>query len=499
MLKPPRGFNGAARFHARIACGTESWPPNGKGFNGAARFHARIGRVILNRQNRFAASTGPRAFTRGSCARRRKVCLRERASTGPRAFTRGSRHVGRIDNEALRASTGPRAFTRGSDALQSSRRAEWKASTGPRAFTRGSPKQPRSKRERRGLQRGRALSRADRRSRTRRPLRKPSFNGAARFHARIERTTQAQQQAQQASTGPRAFTRGSPQVRGAYKTPAWLASTGPRAFTRGSDGLRRAVLGVDHASTGPRAFTRGSTSSRSSSRSRTSFNGAARFHARIARVLQRDGRRLDASTGPRAFTRGSKIEAIKAVREMMLQRGRALSRADRNGRLHSPRHRRGFNGAARFHARIDFSWRDALAFVDASTGPRAFTRGSPNHGRRAVAVHLASTGPRAFTRGSEYLENILARANQLQRGRALSRADRCRSRRAHFPSRGFNGAARFHARIELTMKTITLEQLSFNGAARFHARIAGIAEVVDQPEESASTGPRAFTRGSLQA
>ncbi len=108
-----------------------------------------------------------------------------------------------------------------------------------------------------------------------------------------------------------------------------------------------------------------------------------------------------ASTGPRAFTRGSDNATPPKFLLRALQRGRALSRADRNapGWVCSPM--RSFNGAARFHARIGperliAGVRDPLA----STGPRAFTRGSTNLYEAGQNYSLASTGPRAFTRGS---------------------------------------------------------------------------------------------------
>ncbi len=60
----------------------------------------------------------------------------------------------------------------------------------------------------------------------------------------------------------------------------------------------------------------------------------------------------------------------------------------------------------------------------------------------------------------------------LQRGRALSRAD-CRAEKKRLLcTAGFNGAARFHARIGCGSGARDEAHPRFNGAARFHARIA---------------------------
>ncbi len=113
------GFNGAARFHARIALGRPdaALPRYGAAlgcFNGAARFHARIaalsGRLLVD----YYKLQRGRALSRADCSGiiRELACLRN-ASTGPRAFTRGL-HTSRVPGRSRKwASTGPRAFTRG--------------------------------------------------------------------------------------------------------------------------------------------------------------------------------------------------------------------------------------------------------------------------------------------------------------------------------------------------------------------------------------------------
>ncbi len=103
------------------------------------------------------------------------------------------------------------------------------------------------------------------------------------------------------------------------------------------------------------------------------------LHARIARELERPPfTDTVASTGPRAFTRG--LECVEGVH---------------------PPDDASFNGAARFHARIEL---DAVSLLQ--------------------RLERASTGPRAFTRGLNILRSSFLTIN-----------------------RSFNGAARFHARI----------------------------------------------------
>ncbi len=208
------------------------------------------------------------------------------------------------------------------------------ASTGPRAFTRGLLSRPRKSSASAPLQRGRALSRADWRPTLshipdRLPLQRGralsradclicgfsrvfarSFNGAARFHARIGRRDIQLAHGTDASTGPRTFTRGLPRTEPTSATIS-LASTGPRAFTRGL----------------PRRISRRSTA-------RSRFNGAARFHARIAAVAS-----CTSGNDP-CFNGAARFHA-------RIGRPRPLSayRAKR------------FNGAARFHARIAKPWR----------------------------------------------------------------------------------------------------------------------------------------------
>ncbi len=179
-----------------------------------------------------------------------------------------------------------------------------------------------------------------------------------------------------------------------------FASTGPRAFTRiGHSGcVERAERA---ASTGPRAFTRGSS-------------------APVLGRLDHDR----ASTGPRAFTRGSARSSTPSAPRTALQRGRALSRADRRGRSVNGRQVTGFNGAARFHARIEAPAFFSLLQLFASTGPRAFTRGSIRRRRRLRSSSALQRG-RALSRADRSHAVIPSPSQaQLQRGRALSRADR---------------------------------------------------------------------------
>ncbi len=276
------------------------------------------------------------------------------------------------------------------------------------------------------LQRGRALSRADRSWKRSTITPSGRFNGAARFHARIGCRAYRIRGRQCASTGPRAFTRGSlgpfplpfrygPGFNGAARFHARIgrsAGAMPHPAFRGFNGAARFHARIV-AATGTGGF------------GRPCFNGAARFHARIVRSTDGVPRGCRASTGPRAFTRGSPGRDTNTTR-----------------------------------------------LGKASTGPRAFTRGSERLDREAANHIVASTGPRAFTRGSVSSEKHFTCGMQLQRGRAPSRADRSAPVWERKRQTGFNGAARFHARIALIGSHLPQRTGRFNGAARFHARIA---------------------------
>ncbi len=207
------------------------------------------------------------------------------------------------------------------------------------------------------LQRGRALSRADGG-----PAKcscvesMPSFNGAARFHARMELLASlvAEDPGHGFNGAARFHARMGHRMASGFLLPTKLQRG--RALSR-ADGRElncrwRSRLS---ASTGPRAFTRGWGTWRQNPSVSEGFNGAARFHARMAAestagsfisscALQR-GRALSRADGTSAIARGE-------MYGNSLQRGRALSRADGPKTLDT----RGGRGAA-------------------STGPRAFTRG----------------------------------------------------------------------------------------------------------------------------
>ncbi len=159
------------------------------------------------------------------------------------------------------------------------------------------------------------------------------------------------------------------------------ASTGPRAFTRG---LRRITAAASIPHTGR-------------------FNGAARFHARIA------AKPFSPQTSIQSFNGAARFHA------------RIVS-----GRRDMPVAEIGFNGAARFHARIEPAPQASRGSRrNASTGPRAFTRGlrQPPRGGRSD-LPLCFNGAARFHARIAGSGKSYCRAHcSLQRGRALSRAD----------------------------------------------------------------------------
>ncbi len=251
-------FNGAARFHARIARRTSRWSRLGSRFNGAARFHARIARSTRRRAMPRSSFNGAARFH----ARIVDPCqVRLRwgwASTGPRAFTRGLSRIPVSFHPCRKASTGPRAFTRG---LQTE---AWLRSGRPLGFNGAARFHARIGRSSRC-----AFAVAWR------------FNGAARFHARIE--------------GRSMF----------HVPPKFHVLQRGRALSRADwptvEGEREAWESLQRGRALSRADCAGLCSSAGSC---SGFNGAARFHARIAEPPPESPNPRTASTGPRAFTRG---------------------------------------------------------------------------------------------------------------------------------------------------------------------------------------------------
>ncbi len=157
-----------------------------------------------------------------------------------------------------------------------------------------------------------------------------------------------------------------------------------------------------------------------------------------------------ASTGPRTCACGDSPDAAHGLLLWgMLQRGRALARAEIARRIRKADPDDGFNGAAHLRARRS---RDRVPMIRAvefaSTGPRTCARGDCARERQAPSRSDASTGPRTCARGdTDASPPVIAR------------------------SRSFNGAAHLRAR-------------------RFGGDLAD-----DRFHRGASTGPRTCARG----
>ena len=238
------------------------------------------------------------------------------------------------------------------------------------------------------LQRGRAVSGADRRARSKnpRPRRETLQRGRAVSGAdRGPPGPAARARAEVASTGPRRLRRGQPLPLGLDKTPVtWLqrgraVSGADRSTVDHRTRFRhptlqpgRAVSGADSDSPDNRHAVRAD-----------GFSGAAPSPARTVRVLHERRRQhvRPASTGPRRLRRGQSL-------------GCATSSTSAAGR---------FNGAAPSPARTVGTHRLAACGDrdEASTGPRRLRRGQSGYGRAASS-----------------------RSRWLQRVRAVSGADR---------------------------------------------------------------------------
>ncbi len=203
----------------------------------------------------------------------------------------------------------------------------------------------------------------------------------------------------------------------------------------------------------------------------------------------------------------------------MLQRGRALSSAERNRNLPVNDASRRFNGAALFRARRGTHHRGRQARHRASTGPRSFERGEAPSRASGHPLETASTGPRSFERGEAAVVGVARHADSASTGprsfergevryldappllpvastgpRSFERGearDRCSADKGR-PC--FNGAALFRARRGLGGSRRCPRPAGFNGAALFRARRGGRSGLLDG-RWLASTGPRSFERG----
>ncbi len=351
------------------------------------------------------ASTGPRSFERGETWPRAGRDPRRACFNGAALFRarRGSVRLLRVCSTQL--------LQRGR-ALSSAERARgdaWmgnfgKASTGPRSFERGETLLRARLPERAPSFNGAALFRARREHHTPRPYRVPArFNGAALFRARrgttiapwMARTTRfngaALFRARRANLDILLLTKRPELQRGRA-----LSSAESEFFVMGNHELV-------HASTGPRSFERGEQGG---------LTSACRAGA--------------ASTGPRSFERGETLANQLPAGTAKLQRGRALSSAERAisiRRRCAPRS--SFNGAALFRARRGPDDQGPGPVRDrASTGPRSFERGEPPEPEPPPLLPDASTGPRSFERGERGRGGSICAMKTSFNGAALFRARR---------------------------------------------------------------------------
>ncbi len=232
------------------------------------------------------------------------------ASTGPRSFERGESGFRDAARKSIAASTGPRSFERGESRSTGQHSMATAASTGPRSFERGERAQASAEERPQHGFNGAALFRA-RRDRTTRPPPPPPpcFNGAALFRARREQHPRADKLRHVLLQRGRALSSAerSGRARGVGRQP--LASTGPRSFERGEAPTACGGSRPRPASTGPRSFERGEMRSSRAPRARaTCFNGAALFRARREMGVVHVRIVSPASTGPRSFERGEQGE-----------------------------------------------------------------------------------------------------------------------------------------------------------------------------------------------
>ncbi len=256
------------------------------------------------------------------------------------------------------------------------------------------------------------------------------------------------------------------------------------------------------------------------------FNGAALFRARRGCARSVDGRNSPrASTGPRSFERGERPREVEPHPENRLQRGRALSSAERilqreknpkkgklqRGRALSSAERRHRGQPGRTPSRLQrgraLSSAESAEVDGDELGVEALQRGRALSSAESIdsrtelhPVHIASTGPRSFERGEA--DRILARRRRRQ----------C-----------FNGAALFRARRALSPPGQGVGDLASTGPRSFErgerkrrpcsrstssklqrGRALSSAESKRRPNGclarwSASTGPRSFERGELHS
>ena len=153
-------FNGAATFQPRNAVLEAAKGRSSTCFNGAATFQPRNDHVRGRREHFMPASMGPRLFSRGMPVARFRVRLDDRASMGPRLFSRGMRKYHIIQNNLSMLQWG-RDFSA----------AECSRTNTSAAYC-------------------------------------SSFNGAATFQPRNARRASQRKDAEEASMGPRLFSRG---------------------------------------------------------------------------------------------------------------------------------------------------------------------------------------------------------------------------------------------------------------------------------------------------
>ena len=192
---------------------------------------------VFNRLSRVRrwASMGPRPFSRGNAAVRRRGVYHATASMGPRPFSRGNVLAGNFAVGIVFASMGPRPFSRGNTSVQYGVPCSHPASMGPRPFSRGNGNRwHRWQGDGLASMGPRPFSRGNSPTQSRRCCRIPRFNGATTFQpwkralpshllsrllwlqwghdlSAVETRSKGKKQDRQgeASMGPRPFSRGN--------------------------------------------------------------------------------------------------------------------------------------------------------------------------------------------------------------------------------------------------------------------------------------------------
>ena len=134
----------------------------------------------------------------------------------------------------------------------------------------------------------------------------------------------------------------------------------------------------------------------------------------------------------------------------------------------------------------------------ASMGPRLFSRGNRPFGR-STGIASASMGPRLFSRGNGRTAGASSPEASASMGPRLFSRGNARAELAVDCQIGFNGAATLQSRKCERRGDQLYDQLRFNGAATLQSRKYAAPRSTCPRWQSASMGPRLFSRGNWHA